>query len=144
MISVGGIRSGNSVTNTFSGALRTCAGSLTTSVFGMDALEQMRRGDVGEIERRVLAQQDHVEGRELDAPRLTQRKVVADLIAHRHALHAREHAAADLRQPVRRVVGQGVSARLRFQQQRKGRIAANVDPLDRVHLHGNIQHRFHL
>ena len=32
--SVGGIRSGNSVTNTFSGALRTLAGSLTTSVLG--------------------------------------------------------------------------------------------------------------
>ena len=110
----------------------------------MDALEQMRGGDVGEVERRVLAQQDHVEGRKLDAPRLTQGKVVADLVAHRQRLHAREHAAADLRQPVRRVVGQGVSARLRFQQQRKGRIAANIDPLDRVHLHGNIQHRFHL
>src|SRR5665811_1679734 len=31
---VGGIRSGNSVTIIFSGALRTCAGSLTTSVLG--------------------------------------------------------------------------------------------------------------
>ena len=34
VISVGGVRSGNSVTKSFSGALRTCAGSLTTSVFG--------------------------------------------------------------------------------------------------------------
>jgi hypothetical protein len=34
---------------------------LTTSVFGMHALEQVRGGDVGEVERRVLAQQDHVE-----------------------------------------------------------------------------------
>ena len=34
VISVGGIRSGNSVTKIFSGALRTCAGSLTTSVSG--------------------------------------------------------------------------------------------------------------
>ena len=32
--SVGGIRSGKSSTKIFSGALRTCAGSLTTSVFG--------------------------------------------------------------------------------------------------------------
>ena len=30
----------------------------------MDALEQMRGGDVGEVERRVLAQQHHVERRE--------------------------------------------------------------------------------
>ena len=70
MSNVGGIRSGNSVTNIFSGALRTCAGSLTTSVFGMDALEQMRGGDVGEVERRVLAQQDDVELGERDALRL--------------------------------------------------------------------------
>jgi hypothetical protein len=31
---VGGIKSGNCVTNSFSGALRTCTGSFTTSVFG--------------------------------------------------------------------------------------------------------------
>ena len=34
VISVAGIRSGNSVTKIFSGALRTSAGSLTTSVRG--------------------------------------------------------------------------------------------------------------
>ena len=32
-----------------------------------------------------------------------------------------------------------MAAVLRFQQQRKGRIAADVDPLDRVHLHGDVQ-----
>ena len=32
-----------------------------------------------------------------------------------------------------------MTAMLRFQQQRKGRIAADVDPLDRVHLHGDVQ-----
>ncbi len=35
----------------------------------MDALEQVRGGDVGEVERRVLAQQHHVEFGELGAPR---------------------------------------------------------------------------
>ena len=36
-------------------------------------------------------------------------------------------------------------ARLGLQQQREGRIAADVDPLDRVHLHGDIQrHLSHL
>ena len=33
-ISVGGIRCGKSITKIFSGALRTLAGSFTTSVFG--------------------------------------------------------------------------------------------------------------
>ena len=59
------------MTKIFSGALRTCAGSLTTSVLGMDALEQMRRGDVLQVERRVLAQQDDVEFLEQRAPRFT-------------------------------------------------------------------------
>ena len=68
--------------------------------------------------------------------------MIADLVAHGQRLHAREHAAPHLRQPVRRVVGQRVPARLRLQQQRKGRIAADVDPLDRVHLHGDIQQHF--
>ena len=31
--------------------------------FGVDALEHVRRGDVGEVERRVLPQQDDVERR---------------------------------------------------------------------------------
>jgi hypothetical protein len=32
-----------------------------------------------------------------------------------------------------------VAAPLRFQKQRKGRISADIDPLDRVHLYGDIQ-----
>ena len=32
-----------------------------------------------------------------------------------------------------------MAARLRFQQQREGRIALDVDPLDRIHLHRDIQ-----
>ena len=30
-------------------------------------------------------------------------------------------------------------ARLRFQQQRERRVAADIDPLDRIHLHGDVQ-----
>jgi hypothetical protein len=32
-----------------------------------------------------------------------------------------------------------VPARLRFQEQGEGRIAADVDPRDRVHLHGDVE-----
>ena len=92
-ISVGGISSGKSITNIFSGALRTLAGSFTTSVFGMDALEQMRRGDVGEVERRVLPQQHHVERGQRRAPRLAEREVIADLVAHGQHLHRRHQSS---------------------------------------------------
>ena len=32
-----------------------------------------------------------------------------------------------------------MAARLRFQQQRERRVAADIDPLDRIHLHGDVQ-----
>ena len=53
--------------------------------------------------------------------------------------HRREHLAVAQRHAVGRVIGQAMPARLRFQQQREGRIAADVDPRDRVHLHGDIE-----
>ena len=37
---------------------------------GMDALEQVRGGDVGHVERRVLAQQDHVQLAEIHGARI--------------------------------------------------------------------------
>ena len=111
MISVGGISSGKSITNIFSGALRTARGSLTTSVFGWMRSSRCVVGDVGEVERRVLPHQDDVERRELDALRLAEREVVALLVAHVERLHGREHLVAGKRQPVGRVIGDRVAPR---------------------------------
>ena len=82
VISVGGIRSLNSVTNSFSGALRTWNGSFTTKRLGMDALKNMRRGDVGHVERRVLAHQHHIRLRKIADLRLSQSEMVAFGVAH--------------------------------------------------------------
>ncbi len=105
----------------------------------MDALEHMGRGDIGEIERRILAQQNDIERRQLGVARLAEREMVAGGVAHGKRPHARRHLAVAQREPVGRVIGQRVGARLRFQQQRERRIAADIDPLDRVHLHGDVQ-----
>ncbi len=43
----------------------------------MDALEQMRGGDIGHVEGRILAQQDDVHGREVDALRRAEGEMVA-------------------------------------------------------------------
>ena len=107
--------------------------------FGMDAVEHVGRRDIGEVERRVLAQQHHVEGGEVDMPRLAERDMVAGDIAHHQRPHRGRHFAVAQAQPVGRVIGQRVGARLRFQQQRERRIAADIDPLDRIHLHGDVQ-----
>ncbi len=105
----------------------------------MNAFEQVRAGDVGEIERWVLAQQDDVQLVQIDAPRLAERKMIADLVADLEVLHGRENPRGTHRQPVGRVIADRMATPLRFQQQRKGRIAADVDPLDRVHLYGDFQ-----
>ena len=91
VISVGGISSGNCITNIFSGALRTSRRIVDHERLRMNALEEMRGGDVGEIERRILPQQDDVELGQVDAPRLAEREVVADLVADLERLHRREH-----------------------------------------------------
>ena len=105
----------------------------------MKPFEKMRRGDVGEIERRVLPQQDDVEVRQRLAPRLAEREMVAGLVAHGQHLDRRHQLLAAQRELVRRVIGQPVAALLRLQQQRKGRIAADVDARDGVHLDGDVQ-----
>ena len=56
---------------------------------GMDALEQMRRGDVGHVEGRVLAQEHHVEAGEVGKLCGAERKMVALQVAHVHRLDAR-------------------------------------------------------
>ncbi len=53
----------------------------------MDALQEMRRGDIGEIERRILAQQHHVKAVERLAPGLAEREVIAGLVTHGQELN---------------------------------------------------------
>ena len=65
--------------------------------------------------------------------------MIADLVAHGQHLDRRHQFLAAQRELVRGVVGKAVAALLRFQQQRKGRIAADVDTRDGVHLDGDIQ-----
>ena len=90
----------------------------------MDALQQVRRGDVGEVEGRILPQQHHVHLRaEIGAARFAQREMVADLVAHRERLHLRHDARAREGEPVGRVIEKCVAPRLRLQQKGERRIA---------------------
>ena len=90
MSSVGGIRSGNSVTNIFLRRVAHMRRVVDHQRLGVDALEQMGGGHISEVEGRVLAQQHHVEFGELHAPRLIEREMVAGLVAHGQALDGRE------------------------------------------------------
>ena len=86
-----------------------------------------------------MVQQYHVELGERRASGLAEGTVIADLVADRERLHRRHHLLAVQRQPVRGVIGQRMAALLRLQQQREGGVALDIDPFDRIHLHGNIQ-----
>src|SRR6266404_5709497 len=65
--------------------------------------------------------------------------MVAMLVANLERLYRRDHFGPPQRQPVRGVICDCMAALLRFQQQRKRGVAADIDPLDRVHLYGNAQ-----
>ena len=65
--------------------------------------------------------------------------MAAGNVAHLERLHGRGHFAVAQDEAVGGVVGEAMAAGLRLQQQRERRIAADVDPLDRVHLHGDVQ-----
>ena len=65
--------------------------------------------------------------------------MIAGRVAHRERPHAGRHFAVAHRQMVGRIIGQRVAAGLRLQQQRESGIAADIDPLDRIHLDGDVQ-----
>ena len=55
----------------------------------MDALKHMRRADIGEVERRVLAQQHDVARRQIGRTRLAKGEMIAGDVAHLERLHRR-------------------------------------------------------
>ena len=105
----------------------------------VDALEDVGRGDVAHVEGRVLAQPDHVLAGEVDRRLVPEREVVALLAPHLDRPAARRHPAVVERQPVGRVVEEPVPARLRLLHDPEGGIGGDVDPLDRIHLDGDVQ-----
>ena len=97
--------------------------------------------DIGEIERRVLAQQHDVELAQVRSRALRRASAWSPCssLARCSGCASANTSRAVQRQSVGRVIEQCVAARLRLEQQSEGRIAGDVDPLDRIHLHGDGQ-----
>ncbi len=105
----------------------------------MHRLQEEGGVDVGHVERRVLAQQDDVELGQLGPAIGAQRRVAALGPLHGNVAAAGEHPAIFHGERVGDVDEQAVSARLgRFHHQ-EGRVALDVDPLDGIHLHRDLQ-----
>src|SRR5581483_9106166 len=106
---------------------------------GLKALQEMRGGDVGHVERRVLAKMDHVELRKINGAGVCEPVVIAGAVLDREAMALREQPAVDQRKISRRVIEHVMPAPLRLEQEREGRIAPDIDALDGVHLEGDLE-----
>ena len=87
----------------------------------LNALEEMRRRHIGEIEGRVLPEQHDVDAGEIDEPRLAEALMVALDVLDRQRFGHRLDAGAVEPQPLGRVMQQAMAARLGLEQQCEGR-----------------------
>ena len=81
----------------------------------------------------------HVILGEIDGPRMRQPVMGAWLVLDREAVALGDQLAVFEREIVGRVVEHVMAAPLRLEQQREGRIAPDIDALDRVHLEGDFE-----
>src|SRR4029077_10198259 len=95
-------------------------------------LEQMRRGYIGEIERRILTQEHDVERCEIRCSCAAQGDMIAYDIADLDRRRLRHDPALAQRKLVRSVVREPMAPRACLEQEREGRIARDVDPVDWV------------
>ncbi len=101
---------------------------------GVDMLQQMRRRDVGHVEGRVLAHQDHVHRGEIEGLELAETVMPATLAAHLEPASARAQPAVAQAQMRRQVMVERMAARLRFERQHEAGVAIDVDGFHRIHL----------
>ena len=94
-------------------------------------------GDVGEVERRILAHQHHVEVREVDRFERPERRVAASLPPDLEGLGVRGEAPLAEAQIGRKIVVEGVPAALRLEGERERAVGVDVDAVHVVHLDGD-------
>ena len=106
---------------------------------GVDRLEEKGRVDVAHVERRILAQQNHVEFAQVDSSPGPECGVVADLSLHGDIAPPREDASLVHGEGVGRVDEQAMAPRLAGFHHQEGGVAFDDDPLDGIHLHRDLQ-----
>ena len=103
----------------------------------MDMLQQMGGGDVRHVERRILAHQHDVHGRQIDRLDRSQRGMVAVHPAHRQRPRARGQPPVAEGQVRHEIVPERMAARLRRLGEGEGRVGIDGDAFDRIHLDGD-------
>ena len=97
-------------------------------------LEEMRRGDIGHVEGRILAHQDHVHGCEVEGLEGAEAEMIAALAPHLEPARPRIEPAVAQAQMLGQVVTERVSAALGLERQHEGGVGVDIDGLHRVHL----------
>jgi len=106
---------------------------------GMQPLQNMGGGDIGHVERRVLAHQHHIRRRQVVNELFAQGEMIAFHCAHIQRPDPRRHLVFAEGKIAGAVIEDAVATLLRFQQQGERGIAADVNFLDWVHLDRNGQ-----
>ena len=101
---------------------------------GVNPVKDVGGGDIVHVEGRVLTQKNHVHLRQIEPLRLAQCEMIALDIAHFQRFRPGDDLAIDHGKLVRRVVPERMAPSLRFQRERKARVAGNRNGGDMVHL----------
>ena len=104
---------------------------------GVDVLQEVGGGDVGHVEGRILAHENHVHQRQVEFLHLPQAKVVAFLAADRQGAREGGETAAPEGQATGEVMVERVATVLGLERQGKGAVGVDVDRLDGIHLDGD-------
>ena len=110
---------------------------------GVDVLQHMGGADIGHVEGRVLAHQDHVHRAEVEQFGRAEGEMVSHLAPQDHRVGARRQPLAAQRHVANLVMPKLVATRLRFQHQREGGVRVDLHGLHRVHLDGDFQRSRH-
>ena len=114
------------------------AGVVDHQCFAGDAFQQVGRGDVTDIERRILPHQHDVDvGAEVQHFNVAGAEMIAIDVLHGHRPGAGTNPAVLIAQVIGQIMVEAVAALLGAKHQRESRIAGNANRFERVHLHGD-------
>ena len=100
----------------------------------------MGRGDIGEVERRILAHQHDIDVATEIEPALLEHGEMAIVAApHRNASGRRRQPAVAVGQVAGGIMPELMAARLARQHDREGRIAGDIDRFERIHLDRDLE-----
>ena len=104
---------------------------------GVNVLEEVGGGDVGEVEGRILAHQDHVERGEVDRLELPEGRVPPPLPANLEGLGVRGESPVAKAEVGGEVVVERVPAALGLEGEHERAVGVDVDTVHVVHLDGD-------